>query len=272
MSSILIILWYEPKKIQFSSYPGVITSGDDYYLTDQQLVIMETTNGFLNDSLYSLINPHTLYSWQRVQLATAFASSGEEWSKYMQMWNSGTYANQYQVLDYKLFTPGNALPNNTLWIVELQPGLSIGADMTYHLQRQHWPSYNIPFFPEMYEISGFSDLDAQYGFLDGTIYQMYQRARISRREQNNIKDIESLKHFLRYNEYKTDPFSDGDPYNSICSRGDLRATAFLQGCIDSKLTNYQLAQKMQTWIINGPTTQDQPPFQWLPQYLSLIHI
>lgn len=81
------------KKIQFSSYPGVITSGDDYYLTDQQLVIMETTNGFLNDSLYSLINPHTLYSWQRVQLATAFASTGEEWSKYMQMWNSGTYAN-----------------------------------------------------------------------------------------------------------------------------------------------------------------------------------
>lgn len=146
-------------KIQFSSYPGMISSGDDFYITSAQLVVMETTNGFVENSLYDLINPHTLFSWQRVRAASALANSGEEWYFYAQFWNSGTYANQYQILDYKLFAPRNAVPNNTLWVVEVLPGLVVGADMSSHLNRQYWPSYNVPFFPEIYQVSGYADMD-----------------------------------------------------------------------------------------------------------------
>ncbi len=47
--------------------------------------------------------------------------------------------------------------------------------------------------------------------------------------------MESMQHIMRFNEYKTDPYSDGDPMNSICSRGDLRSTPFAGGCIDTKV-------------------------------------
>lgn len=113
--------------------------------------------------------------------------------------------------------------------------------MTYHLNREYWPSYNVPFFKEIYDVSGYASLDAQFGLLEDTIYQSINRARISRREEIKVNDVESLKYFLRYNEYKTDPYSYGDPYFTICARGDLRGTDFFQGCTDTKLTSYKLA-------------------------------
>ena len=43
---------------------------------------------------------------------------------------SGTYNNQWIVVDYKLFTPGAPLPDNVLWIGEQLPDQFPMADMT----------------------------------------------------------------------------------------------------------------------------------------------
>ncbi len=50
------------------------------------------------------------------------ANSGKEWYEIFAKYNSGTYNNQYMIVDYKLFKPFNALQANTLWIVEQMPG------------------------------------------------------------------------------------------------------------------------------------------------------
>ncbi len=65
---------------------------------------------------------------------------------------AGTYNNQYMVIDYKL--AGSApFPANTLWIVEQIPGYTHSDDVTAVLNRLgFWPSYNIPFFPDIFAI------------------------------------------------------------------------------------------------------------------------
>ncbi len=39
---------------------------DDFYVTSQKLVVIETTNGIFNNSLYDLINSECVLSWIRV--------------------------------------------------------------------------------------------------------------------------------------------------------------------------------------------------------------
>lgn len=46
---------------------------------------------------------------------------------------SGTYNNQYMVVKMDLFTPGQALPNDLLWVCEQIPGLVVAADTTQQL-------------------------------------------------------------------------------------------------------------------------------------------
>ncbi len=59
------------------------------------------------------------------------------------------------VLDMKLLKPLNAMPPNTLFVVEQIPGLVQGSDVTNQLEQQgFWPSYNVPYHKDIYVQSG----------------------------------------------------------------------------------------------------------------------
>jgi hypothetical protein len=60
------------------------------------------------------------------------------------------------VINYNLFVPRTPLSDGLLWVVEQIPGLVVGADKTEDLRRGYWPSYNVPYFKEIYEQSGYS--------------------------------------------------------------------------------------------------------------------
>eukprot|EP00729_Bicosta_minor_P008118 gene8118-30476_t len=130
------VTWYKfpfktskAQTVMFSGYPGELASIDDFYLTSQQLAVMETTNSVFNCSRYR-------------------TGRGPEWHELFYRENSGTYNNQWMTLDYKLFTPRQPLPPNLFWVSEQMPGWYRAADQTAVLQRGHWPSYNVPFYPD----------------------------------------------------------------------------------------------------------------------------
>ena len=62
---------------------------------------METTNGVQDSSIYENITPSTLLTWQRVPVAHSLSNSGKEWTTHFLKHNSGTYNNQYMVVDFK---------------------------------------------------------------------------------------------------------------------------------------------------------------------------
>eukprot|EP01062_Namystynia_karyoxenos_P021923 TRINITY_DN18365_c0_g1_i1.p2 TRINITY_DN18365_c0_g1~~TRINITY_DN18365_c0_g1_i1.p2 ORF type:complete len:569 (+),score=213.54 TRINITY_DN18365_c0_g1_i1:81-1709(+) len=254
------------RRVSFSSYPGYLSSLDDFYMMDSGLGMVQTSIGFANKTLYDLIKPQSLMAWQRVRTAHVLAHSGPEWYNAVKTGYSGTYSNTYMVVDWNKFTPGQPLQPGTLWVQEEIPGQFPGADVTDVLAFGYWPSYNVPYFPQVYGASGLRELAARG--IPSADFQTAPRAEIFRRDAGTVRDIDSYKAILRYNEYVTDPYAGPTkPCNAICCRGDLRpgSAASAGGCYDTKVTHYAWVKEMQAEIINGPTrggTDKIAPFSW----------
>lgn len=123
------------------------------------------------------------------------------------------------------------------------------------LERNYWPSYNIPYFPEVYNRSGYPRFKAQLAARQAALldtdsrqaqalasaanslsYQLAPRAKISRRDQGSVSDLASLKAFMRSNSFASDPFSGGSAFGAICGRGDVDpAKPRASGCNDAKV-------------------------------------
>jgi len=257
------------KRLAYSGYPGTIYSNDDYYLTSTRLAIMETTNDVFNNTEYDLISEQTLLTWVRVLVASALSETAPEWAHIMEKYWSGTYTNQWMIVDYKLFTPNNPLPANTFWIMEEIPSRTHSADLTAFLARGQWSSFNVPFFQDIYTISGYPQVVQTQG--NDESYDLCPRSKIFRRDVESVKDLDSFKHIMRYNHYQTDPYSEGQGKNSIASRYDLSLTKppsslYPFGAIDCKIVNSDMIGKMMSEIVCGPTTQGQPVFVWSTSY------
>jgi hypothetical protein len=135
----------KPYRVSFSAKPAMIYSKDDFYvLPDQNLIVMETTNGVLDKTLYQYVVPNTLLTWHRVPMANQLASNGADWTSLFIKDNSGTYNNQYMVIDLK--TVENGQPSSGfLWISETMPGKAKRNDVTktFIENGNYWPSYNV---------------------------------------------------------------------------------------------------------------------------------
>jgi len=150
----------------FSSYPGFLLSSDDYYqLYPSNLLVWETTNSIFNRTLYGFVQPTTVLTWMRTIIANRMGTNGEAWCDVFSKYNSGTYNNQWGVVNYALYSKGlQQLQPGTLWILEQIPGLIISQDMTPTLQSTgYWASYNIPYFEQIYNTSEYPKMVAKYG-------------------------------------------------------------------------------------------------------------
>ncbi|CAG2104490.1 unnamed protein product, partial [Medioppia subpectinata] len=241
--------------VSFSSSPGFIFSGDDYYVLSSKLVVQETTNHNYNQSLYQHIRAdNILFEFIRNVVANRLADSGKEWTDLFAQYNSGTYNNQFMIVDYKLFKKGT---------------------------KGYWASYNVPYFKDIYDRSGNAEEYAKLGPFYS--YNDTARALIFRRDQSKIVDLKTLFSLMRYNDFKKDPLSECRIYNKVCvppysadlsiaARNDLNDVNGkypidgwahrAEGATDAKMTNSSMVEELELLAVSGPTDQQQPPFQW----------
>ncbi|XP_020012515.1 putative phospholipase B-like 2 [Castor canadensis] len=267
-------------KLVFSSYPGTIFSCDDFYMLSSGLVTLETTIGNKNPALWKYVRPEGgVLEWVRNIVANRLALDGASWTDVFKRFNSGTYNNQWMVVDYKAFVPGGPSPGSrVLTILEQIPGMVVVADKTSELyETTYWASYNIPSFETVFNASGMQDLVAEYG--DWFSYDKSPRALIFLRNQSLVRDMDSMVRLMRYNDFLHDPLSlcktcDPQPNgeNAISARSDLNPAngsypfqALHQrshGGIDVKVTGMSLAKALSMVAASGPTWDQVPPFQW----------
>ncbi|GMT20245.1 hypothetical protein PFISCL1PPCAC_11542 [Pristionchus fissidentatus] len=262
----------------FSSYPGSIPSVDDFMLTSAKLAIFETTISNYNKHIMKHTKPSTVLCWVRSQLATRLASSAEEWAVTFARHNSGTYNNQWVIVDYKKIRPGmHKLPRGLIHVLEQLPGYIQHADMSAHLnKKRYWPSYNMPYFPDVYEDSATAALADQYG--DWFTYEKTPRALIFARDERFVSDVDSMRRLMRSNNYTQDPLSRCDcnpPYsaeNALSCRSDLNpangtypfeALGYRDhGATDVKITDINLMDTLSFDAVSGPTYDPTPIFSW----------
>ena len=275
-----------PAVVSFASSPGLLHSKDDFYTTPR-LVVMETTNSVFNKSLYTdYLTVKSSLSWQRAMMATWMAANGSDWAALFAPYNSGTYNNGWAVVDVGSLVKGGALPaGDVMWLVEQVPGFVVAADVTPVLAAQgYFPGFNIPFFPFIYNISGYPAQAEKYGpsyTFDGCDRALIFARNVTAAAPSSapsplgaaaVRDLEAMRALLRYNDFQHDPLAGGDAVlGSISSRGDLdasRPTAF--GGVDTKAVSWA-GGMLAVFAENGPTHDQQVVFDWAsyPQWAGV---
>ena len=200
-------------------------------------------------------------------IASRLADNGKEWAEIFEKLNSGTYNNQFHILDLKLIDiEKKNITDGALYIIEQLPGYCGIEDVTKYLRKGYWPSYNTPFIEKVRELSLVNKQNEEKPELqDSYDYSGCARANIFRRDQSKVNDVESYKKLMRYNDFENDPLSKGDASNVISYRGDLEQNVTCFGGIDVKFSSISAIKKVgakKIYLINGPTYDNYPPFQW----------
>lgn len=196
------------------------------------------------------------------------------------------------IVDYNKFKPNQSnVSDGLLTIVEQIPTLIMTADVTQLLRDQkYFPSYNTPFFKQIFNISGSNDMVSKYG--NWFTYENTPRALIFKRDHLKVVDLTSMLQLMRYNNFLSDPLSKCDckplgssAENAISARNDLNPIngtypfAALShrshGATDAKITSYSMQGKRQFLAVSGPTFDDVNihPFQWSKSdYVNKSHL
>lgn len=267
------------REVSFTSYPGILHSVDDFYVTKGNLVVMETTIGNLNPSMWKYSSSSSLLTWIRTLVSLRLANDGFDWVELFRQNNMGTYNNQWMVIDYNKFTPGEKPKDGLFILVEQLPGYIAANDMTserYLEENSYWASYNIPYFSNVYNLSGTEAAFQEYG--DIFSYTSCPRAKIFKRNQTQVVDTNTLMKLMRYNNFQTDPLAACNctpPYSgelAISARSDLNpanGSYYLSmlghrchGGIDAKVISSSMVQDLSFIAVSGPTWDQQVPFQW----------
>jgi len=263
---------FSSKTVVLSTRTGHLSSIDDFWANDRGLIVLETSLNNFNKTLDSLVSPESILTWMRAYVAAWSASTGEEWANEFVQYNSGTYNNQYLVLDSKAFSQGKKPKKDLLWIIEQLPSYYRSEDITNKFVEQGWwPSINTPFFENMFIMANYSgQQQAEPDKKDIWSYYKQPRYRIFERDAPHVNDFEGFKKLMRYNNWENDPLMLGDPSFGIIARYDLRpkngtkyGPRYPVAGLDSKAVMLsEIFGNLMFEAINSPNYEQNPPFRF----------
>jgi hypothetical protein len=221
----------------------------------------------------------------RTILAAFVAQNVNDWTDAFLAHNSGTYNNEYFVVDGKLLNLDKRVNENLVKSVLQLPGpWRFEEDLTDELYREGFiASFNVPKNQEAAKIMQWDLAVANAGAF-GCDYLKCPRYLISKRESPRLTDWDAFKKFMRYSGYKRDGYSkwDGVPYHSYCisSRGDTDDDVSLRiphGGLNAKVCKAsEVRTRMRIYGVNTPSYEDNPeqnwPLDWnKPPFINMSH-
>jgi len=262
------------RKISFSSYPGCISSTDDYYLMDSGLAITETTLSIPKKQNYP--SSQKVPDFIRIMAANRLSNTAEDWVRSMADSATGTYSSQWMVMDYKKFTPGQDLPDGSFYVLEQSPGATHYEDMSGHLREKHyWASFDRAYFDDVRATTG-DDATQQKESAkpDGELYSKDHtpRAQIVQQTQSGIDSLDSMREEMTRNRGTKEPVDQPAlqiPSFAVSARSDLsddegdkNNDGSPDGGVDAKITSSCLFKSLTAQAISSPSHTTLPAFRW----------
>jgi len=265
--------------IAMSSYPGVISSTDDFFAMSNDMVVMETSIEVLDPEVnarmpYFPARPR-IPGFVHLMATNRLAKNARHWAKlYTESANNLAYSAQWMIVDYNMYKPNVQLPNDVLWLVEVLPGMSMIGDVSQTLRTQgYWASYNRPYFDIIREASGHSTAQTSHGDLYS--WDKNPRAKIFEKEAGDTNSLFDMRNLMTKNTFPSTgvkPPLPAGPGHDISARMDLDAVQPIpNGGIDAKVLNRCSLKKMQVQAQSGPSHSSVPAFKWaLPGGVELF--
>jgi hypothetical protein len=241
------IFGMKPVSLNFSSYPGVLFSGDDFYLLDKKIGLIQTTLSVINKFYYKDILDLKEYipEFMRLMIVNFTSNSGVEWVKNYKSFKNHMYITQFTIVDYNVLdriNNGEAIDSGLVMLTEEMPKSILSRDLTKEiLEKSYFGSFNIAYFPQHQKITGMSHYQ-KINFYDKSHNPRYY---ILEQLAKTVIDLDSFKKLMMYNGYnkKNKDFPDdpsyNDPDNGISARGDLANQGY-HGGIDFKVNFFIL--------------------------------
>lgn len=271
------------KKISFSSYPGVLFSGDDFYVLDNKVALVQTTLNVINQAKYKNLIDFDNYipEFMRIMTTNYLSTSGSSWVEEYKNYKNHLYITQWIVIDYKALEEMNKnLSKEKLTLLEKRniinsakniailldevPGNIQSKDFTKELLSSgNLSSFNMPYFESSLEILGYKKFEK----LIEDNPDFNPRKAIYKHFKDNISDLESFRKVMSYNGYKLDDENfESDPSSKDASNGIMARYDVVDGSsyggIDYKIVNSDLVNNLSFDTKAGPTiTQKIHPFE-----------
>lgn len=250
--------------IAMSSYPGAVSSTDDYYVMDSGLTVTDTSIEVLEPAVWSRmpqfpVSP-SIPNFIHVMAVNRLAKSGGHWaSLFTSSGHNSHYAAQWMVIDYNLFSVGEALPDNVLWVIEVLPSTVMFADESKKLREQgYWGSFNRPYFSDIRQASGHFAAQRSHGDLYS--WEKNPRAQIFKSAAASVNSMFDMRGLMTRNTFAT---SGMGPGHDISARMDLDLHVPLpNGGIDAKVVNRCAAKLLQVQAESGPSHAALSAFRW----------
>ena len=249
--------------ITMSSYPGALSSTDDFILTSAGLALMETSLEVAED-VQLVDSLSSVPAFMRVQAAIRYSSTPQSFISTFLTHDSYTYFSQWMILDYK---PTASRPFRSFFILETAPRYAKYEDMTSHLEAQsYWSSFNWPYFPTTLSALGFPAHTSSGDYREGLFSYL----------QSRVYTLEDMQRTMQFNNWKKGECQVGEvmkpckPWEAISPRFDLQVKEDWFGGTDSKVTSRALMNNQGFLAISGPTHQSQPVFSFPDSWTGYI--
>eukprot|EP00747_Dinoflagellata_sp_TGD_P182832 gnl/TRDRNA2_/TRDRNA2_37265_c0_seq1.p1 gnl/TRDRNA2_/TRDRNA2_37265_c0~~gnl/TRDRNA2_/TRDRNA2_37265_c0_seq1.p1 ORF type:complete len:630 (-),score=117.72 gnl/TRDRNA2_/TRDRNA2_37265_c0_seq1:29-1918(-) len=241
------------KGISMSSYPGCISSTDDYIITDKGFVAMSASLGTPTSGEHSKV-PKTndgLPSFLRAAIASRLATQPRTWARVYGFIKGIAGAKQWLLADYSKIKDHQPIANDTVWLVESLSSTQEASDVSENL-RTHgfFEVHGIPIFARTREAFGLSK-SAEDASQASSSSALAEKA-------TAITDLPSARSVLT----EMSPTRVGQ--KAVSPRMDLHATDPIPaGGIDAKVTSKCLVEQLAMQARSGPPpTPNGGAFTW----------
>mmetsp|Transcript_147069 Transcript_147069/g.256631 ORF Transcript_147069/g.256631 Transcript_147069/m.256631 type:complete len:662 (+) Transcript_147069:102-2087(+) len=256
-----------------TSYPGCISSTDDFFMTDRGLLLMSTNMGVPKTGKFSKprLSNEGLPSFVRSLISTRLAILPRSWARIYGFLSGIAGAKQWIIVDYNKFKKRQPIANETVFMVEALPSLMRTADVSAAVHEYgFFQAHGVPHFKQIREIFGLPRMPE-------SIRQEHKMSALLDKGEsvNSLDNARTL--FQEITPSRPGQIPVASRYDIAEDGTDLgcntsSSACIPEGSIDAKITNSCLVAMMASQARSGPPTNNRhAPFSWEGKFSDWPH-